>query len=78
MHKKRLLDETLAFILKALREENANLPPDKQMGLNAYCKKYGILTPEHWKSIEKFEVNLSELDGGGSEVTGEEFVEEEG
>lgn len=70
------LDPALAFILRKLREENKSLPPGEQMGLEAYCKKYGILAPKHWESIAKYEVLFCEL-GGAGEVTGENTYEDE-
>lgn len=69
-------DPALAFILDNLKEENATLPPDEQLGLDAYCRKYGILAPHHWESITRFETMFSELADGGAALTGEERTEE--
>lgn len=77
MAKKGFLDPALVFILKKLREENEKLPPEQRMGLEAYCKKYGILAPKHWEVILKREVSFSELQFS-SDLTGEGSYEEEG
>lgn len=71
------LDPALAFILSKIREENKNLPEDQRMGLEAYCKKYGILAPKHWETIAKREIAFSDLPHGGAEYTGEEAEYEE-
>jgi hypothetical protein len=69
-------DPALAFIFDKLKEENATLPPDEQMGLDSYCRKYGILAPQHWEAITRFETPFSDLADGGAGLTGEERTEE--
>lgn len=58
MPKPRLTDPVLIYLLQELRKTNEQLPPEKRMGLDAYCKKYGILLPRDYEQIALHEVSL--------------------
>lgn len=57
------LDQTLKFLYSQMLKEQEGLPPAKRMGFQAWCKKHGILAPEDWESIRRYEITVSSLDG---------------
>lgn len=57
----RLNDPVLTLLYADMKRQNAELPPEKRIGFQTYCRQYGILAPEDWEAIRRFEVSVSDI-----------------
>lgn len=57
------LDPALRFLYKEMLKEQENLPESERVGFQAWCKRHGIMAPEDWDAVRKYEISISSLDG---------------
>jgi hypothetical protein len=69
----RMHDETLLWLYRQLREENAHRPPEQRIGLRRYLREHGIMSPERQRIVDQREIPFSTL---GYDNFGEVYDEE--